>query len=168
MTEPGERVALDLIDQDGRRFTHKTLKGSPALVYFGFLNCRVVCPRSLAKIEEVRARLADAGRTIRVVYISVDPARDTPEAMKAYLAERHPDFTGLTGTQPQVDRAKAAFRVFSRRVADDADPDGYAVPHTAFIYLLDTEGRIAAHFPDIHSAQEIAERIVEDATLQTG
>ncbi|MBY8822160.1 SCO family protein [Sphingomonas colocasiae] len=168
MTEPGERVALDLIDQDGRRFTHEALTGSPALVYFGFLNCRVVCPRSLAKIAEIRALLADAGRTIRVVYISVDPARDTPGAMKAYLADRHPGVTGLTGTQAQVDRAKAAFRVFSRRVADDADPDGYAMPHTAFIYLLDAEGRIAAHFPDIRTARDIARTIADHSAPRAG
>jgi len=166
MTEPDAGVALDLIDHDGRRFTRETLIGSPALVYFGFLNCRVVCPRSLAKIADVRATLADAGLAIRVLYISVDPERDTPAAMNAYLAERHPRFTGLTGTPAQIEQAKASFRVFSRRIADDADPDGYAMPHTAFIYLLDADARIAAHFPDIRTAPEIAEAILASGIMR--
>lgn len=148
-------VSFDLIDHDGHRFTECDLPPHPSIVYFGFLHCRVVCPRSLAKISEVFTCLGSRAQSLRALYISVDPKRDTPEALKAFLASRYPMIIGATGTTAQIEHAKAEFRVFSRQKSTDGSSD-YDVPHTAFIYLLDKKARLIRHFPDTHTAEQIA------------
>jgi len=128
-------------------------------VYFGFTHCRVVCPRSLAKLSVVLNRLGDAAAAIKPLYITVDPARDTPEVMRGYLERDSPRFTGLTGTDDEIEAAKRSFRVFAERKADAEDPDGYAVPHTAIAYLMGREGEYLAHFTDAVDEDAIVERI---------
>ncbi|MBP7338911.1 SCO family protein [Niveispirillum sp.] len=154
-----DRIELDLVDQDGGAFTIGHLAGCRSLVYFGFLHCRGVCPRSLAKLADIMAGLGPARDGFRVLYITVDPERDTPEAMKTFLSARYPDFTGLTGPRPAIDRAKASMKAFARRAEDPDDPDGYAMPHTALIYLIDDQGRYLAHFPDTCDAATIVNRL---------
>lgn len=152
MTAP-VRPAFDLVDHHGRPVTERTYRGSWLLVQFGFTACRVVCPRALAKLDTA---LDEADGPVVPLYISVDPDRDTPDVLRAYLEERHPRFTGLTGTVEQVEDAKAAFLVFARRRPDPDDPDGYAVPHTAITHLVDPEGHPAHHWPDTADATRIA------------
>lgn len=159
-----DRIALDLVDQEGRAFSVAHLAGRRSLVYFGFLHCRGVCPRSLAKLSDIMQRLGPAREGFRVIYISVDPERDTPEAMKAFLSAHHPGFTGLTGPRDAIDLAKTSMKVFARRAEDPDDPEGYAMPHTALIYLVDEEGRYQTHFPDTLDAAAITERLTA-ATL---
>ncbi|MEM6831996.1 MAG: SCO family protein [Pseudomonadota bacterium] len=154
-----ERIALDLIDHNGNAFTAAQLASGLTLCYFGFLHCRAVCPRSLAKLNEILQLLGPRQRQVKVLYISVDPARDTPEAMKSFLAENYPAFTGLTGTQAAIDMAKASMNVFTRQTNDPEDPEGYAVPHTALIYLVDGTGAYLTHFADHLTAQDIANRL---------
>lgn len=103
--------------------------------------------------------LGPLAETVAALYVTVDPERDTPAVLRAFLETSHPRFTGLTGSPPQIEEAKRAFRVFARRVADADDPDGYAVPHTAITYLLDPSGRYAAHFPDVLDEGEMVERL---------
>lgn len=160
---------FSLVNQDGNPTTEQIYRGRWMLVYFGFTNCRVVCPRSLAKLSAALDSLGSRSKQLVPLYITVDPARDTPEVMKAWLGERYPRFAGLTGTQDQVAAAKAAFRVFAQRKADADDPDGYAVPHTAITYLIDPQGKYRAHFVDALDQGVIADRIMdilskEDAT----
>lgn len=154
-----ERIALDLVDQDGAPFTVDSLSGRYALAYFGFLHCRVVCPRTLMKMSEVLRLLGNDAEKFRVLYISVDPERDTPAAMKDFLQQKYPEFIGLTGSRLAVDAAKASMRVFARHMPDEEDPDGYGVPHTALVYLLDDQGRYRAHFAEHLEAAEIAARL---------
>lgn len=154
---PTARFAL--IDHHGRQVTEADFAGAFLLVYFGFTHCRVVCPRSLAKLSKVLERLGAAADRITALYVSVDPARDTPEVMRAYLEAGYPQFTGLTGSQEQVDAAKKAFRVFAERKADADDPDGYAVPHSAISYLMGPDGRYCDHFTDAVEEEKIADRI---------
>jgi protein SCO1 len=149
-------VAFDLVDQDGSPVDARSYAGSWLLVQFGFTSCRVVCPRALAKLTAALDRLGDDARRVRPLYVTVDPDRDTPAVMKAFLTTSYPRFTGLTGTAEQIEAAKAAFRVFARRRADPQDPDGYAVPHTAITYLVDPDGRLARHWPDTADAATIA------------
>jgi protein SCO1/2 len=153
-----EQISLSLIDQDEQRFGLEQLAGRHSLVYFGFLHCRVVCPASLAKLSAVIAGVEEPDR-FRVLYISVDPDRDTPAAMKAFLAEHYPGFIGLTGSNDAIQAAKTSLSVFTRRVADPADPDGYAVPHTAMIYLVDEHGQYQRHFAAHLEAQTIIEEL---------
>lgn len=150
---------FSLTDHHGRKVSEADYSGSFLLVYFGFTHCRVVCPRSLAKLSAALDRLGDAADRITPLYVTVDPARDTPEVMRAHLEASYPKFTGLTGSQEQIDAAKKAFRVFAERKADPQDPDGYAVPHSAISYLMGPDGSYCDHFTDAVEEDKIAERI---------
>ena len=140
------QARFSLVDHHHRPVTEGDFLGRHMLAYFGFTHCRVLCPRALATLSAALGRLGPRADDIAPVYISVDPARDTPEVMRAYLEDRHPRFTGLTGTADQVADAKRAFRVFAERKDDPAEPDGYSVPHTAIAYLIGPDGRYRTHF----------------------
>ncbi|MDZ7881899.1 MAG: SCO family protein [Mycobacterium sp.] len=160
MSVPG-RPHFDLVDHDGRPVTIDSYAGQYLLVFFGFTNCAMVCPRALARLTGVLDRLGRGAELIRPLYITVDPERDTPAVMKEFLARTAPAFTGLTGTQERVDAAKEAFHVFARRKADPSAPDGYSMPHTAFTYAVDPRGAFAAHFGDAVPDVEVYESLHE-------
>jgi protein SCO1/2 len=151
--------AFRLVDHHGTAVSDESYRGKHALVFFGFTHCKVVCPRALAKLEIVLDALGPLATEVRPLYVTVDPERDTPEVLRAFLERRAPRFVGLTGSREQIDEAKRAFRVFARKVKDPDDPDGYAVPHTAIAYLLDPDGRYAAHFTDAVDAPEMTARL---------
>lgn len=147
-----------LIDHDGHNVSDETYRGQYVLIFFGFTNCRVVCPRALTKLSAVLDSLGPLADRIRPIYVTVDPERDTPDAMRSFL-QSYPRFTGLTGSLEQIDRIKKAYRVFAQRVDDLAGKGEYAVPHTAITYVVDPHGRFVSHFADALSAEEIAARL---------
>ena len=151
--------SFQLIDHHSVRVTDETYRGRFVLIFFGFTHCRVVCPRALAKLSAVLERLGPLANHLRALYITVDPERDTPEVMRAFLENAYPRFTGLTGTRTEIDAAKRAFRVFAERRPDPQEPDGYVIPHTAISYLLDPTGQYAAHFTDALDETEVADRL---------
>lgn len=149
-------LAFDLVDHHGAPVEIGSYRGEWLLVQFGFTSCRVVCPRALTKLTAALDGLdGDLVRRVRPLYISVDPERDSPEVMRAFLTASYPRFTGLTGSSEQVEAAKDTFRVFARRRPDPEDPDGYAVPHTAITYLVDPDGRLTRHWADTVEASTI-------------
>jgi protein SCO1 len=150
--------AFRLVDHDGSPVSERTYQGSWVVVFFGFTHCKAVCPRALGRLSDVLDSLGAGADQVRALYITVDPERDTPEVMKEFL-RAYPRFTGLTGPDAAVDDAKKAFRVFARRKADPADPDGYAVPHTAITYLIAPDGQYADHFADALPATDVATRL---------
>lgn len=149
------RPSFSLVDHHGTPVTELKYRGRWVLVFFGFTNCKVVCPRALNKLSTVLDLLGDAADDLYPLYVTVDPHRDTPATMRAFLGA-YPRFTGLTGSTDAIDQAKRAFRVFARRKDDPDDPDGYSVPHTAITYLISPEGAYAGHFPDVRTVAEIA------------
>ena len=150
VSAPPIRATYALVDHDGRPVTEATYRGSWQLVQFGFTHCRVVCPRALAKLEMALGLLGDDSAVV-ALYVTVDPERDTPAAMRAFFAASYPRFTGLTGSAAQVEDATAAFRVFTRRRTGSDE-----LRHTAITYLLDPEARPAHHWPDTVDAPTIA------------
>ncbi len=133
---------FQLLDVSGRPFTRQDLGGAPTLVFFGFTHCPDVCPTTLLKLAQVRKRAALAG--LRVLFISVDPQRDTPAVLGMYVHAFDPSFQGLSG-EPQVLAALAAnFGVAFNRV--DLPGGDYTMDHSAVVFLLDARGGIAAIF----------------------
>jgi protein SCO1 len=133
-----------LTDQNGRTVTEQDMKGKPFLVFFGFTHCPDVCPTTLFDISEVFRKLGPDADRAGALFITVDPERDTPEAMKSYLSSFDPHLLGLTGDEAAVDGVIKTYRAYSKKVPN---PDGsYTMDHTALVYLMDKDGRFVAPF----------------------
>lgn len=148
-----------LTDHHGQQVTEQDYGDRHLLMFFGFVHCQVICPRELAKLTLALDHLGDGAQRIQPLFVTLDPERDTPEALHNHLQNRAPRFLGLTGSTQAIDETKKRFRVFSKKVVDPLAPGGYAVPHTAFAYLLKPGGGYLAHFSDTFSTTEIAERL---------
>jgi protein SCO1 len=142
LPQPRELQDFRLTDISGAPFTLADLAGRPSLVYFGFTNCPDVCPTTLAKLAQV-VRLG-AVKGLRVVFISVDPQRDTPPVLALYVHAFDPSFQGVTGDPRIVARVAREFAVAVSRV--DLPGGNYTMDHTAAVFLLDARAREVAIF----------------------
>ncbi len=123
----------------GGSFSDRDLAGTPSLVFFGYTFCPDVCPTTLAETTGWRAELGLDETDLRIIFVSVDPERDTLEVMKEYVAFFGGPVIGLTGTPEQVETAKSVFGVFSKKVEDPGVAD-YLVDHTASVLMIDRDG----------------------------
>ncbi|PSJ60836.1 SCO family protein [Pseudaminobacter soli (ex Li et al. 2025)] len=130
-----------LTTQDGKPLSNEDLKGSPFAVFFGFTHCPEVCPTTLWEMSEALKALGDKADKLKVLFVSVDPERDTPEFMSRYLKSFDPRIIGLTGSQEAIDAVGKAYRVYSKKVPTDGGD--YTMDHTASVYLMDAEGRFS-------------------------
>ena len=135
---------FNLIDQNGKPVTDQDMKGRPYLVFFGYTHCPDVCPTTLFELSEVlRALGTDADKT-GALFISIDPERDTPAAMKDYLSSFDPHLR-RRHRRCQGDRAaEKAYRVYAKKVP--GEKGDYSMDHTALVYLMDKQGRFVAPF----------------------
>ncbi len=150
--------AFELVDQNGRPFTEKDLKGKYSLIYFGYTYCPDVCPTELQTMTQALEMLGPLAKKIRPVMISVDPERDKPEVLKEYLTNFYPGFVGLTGTPEQIRKAGQAYRVFYRKT-DEKSASEYLMDHSSIVYLMDPEGRYLKHFAYGTPPEKMAEGI---------
>lgn len=134
------RADFALIDHSGAPVTDEDLRGKWLLVFFGFTNCPDVCPTTMAEIAAARAMLGADAAKVRPVLITVDPERDTPEAMGAYVAAFDADALGLTGPPEAVAAAAKGFKAFFRKAGNPSAPDGYSMDHTTYLYLIGPDG----------------------------
>lgn len=155
--EPRALPAFELIDQAGAPFGVERLRGQWTFLFFGFVNCPDVCPTTLAELAQVSKALADLPKPDQpgVVFVSVDPGRDTPPLLARYVAHFDPSFTGVTGSPGAIESLTQALGV-AVVVGPPAADGNYAVDHTAAIFLVDPEGRFAALFNTPHQAGAIA------------
>ncbi len=134
---------FDMVDHNGRTVSEKTYLGRPMAIFFGFTYCPDICPTTLSRLSALLDKLPpeDANR-IQVILVSVDPERDTPEALKAYLSAFDARFIGLTGTPQQLSRFARAYRAFYEKVPDASG--GYTMNHSAGVYLFDVSGQFSS------------------------
>jgi protein SCO1/2 len=111
------------------------------VVFFGFVHCPDVCPTTLAELKSVVEQLGDDGKRVQVLFITVDPERDTRELLAQYVPAFHPDFLGLFGNKEQTARTAKEFKVYYQKVPGSR-PDNYSLDHTAGSYVFDPGGRI--------------------------
>ncbi len=123
---------------DGSTVESARLTGKPFGVFFGFTNCPVVCPTTMTELSGWLADLGEAGRDLKFYFVTLDPARDTPEKLRDYLENFSPRLVGLTGTAEEIDAAAKAFSVYYKKVPTSS---GYTLDHTALIFLIDAQGR---------------------------
>ena len=146
---------FQLTDQAGHSFSDQNLKGKTFLVFFGFTHCPDVCPTTLFEISEIMRKLGPQADRTAALFISVDPERDTPEAMRDYLASFDPHVHGLTGDAAALAAVAKAYRVYYKKVP--LDGGDYTMDHTAIVYLMDKDGRFVSPFNMKRTADVAAE-----------
>lgn len=144
-----------LVDHTGRTVTERDFAGRALLVYFGYTYCPDVCPTELGTIAAAMDAMGPAGERVTPVFISIDPERDTPEALADYVSRFHPRLVGLTGSAEQVAQAARAYRVYYAKVAP-RDTTGYLMDHSSFIYFVGPDGRVRSLFRPETAPEAIA------------
>jgi len=128
-----------LVDQLGRPFTAADLKGKPTAIFFGFTYCPEICPTTLMDIGRWLEALGPSADKLNVVFVSVDPERDTKDQLALYLSSFDARIRGVTGTPDQVAAVAKGFRVYYRKVPTEGGD--YTMDHSTAVYLMDAEGR---------------------------
>lgn len=144
---------FSLTDHDGNEVGPETLIGRPAMVFFGFTYCPDVCPTTLSDISGWLDDLGDEANEMSVVLITVDPERDTVDAMSEYVGYFHPAIRGWTGKDEEIAKAVRGFRASYERVPTEGG--GYTMNHTASVFLFDAAGRFVTMI-DYHEPREFA------------
>ena len=148
---------FQLIDQNGKPFSDADLKGKWHLIFFGYTHCPDACPTALNEMSLALDRLGMKRDEVGVVFITVDPERDTPDALKSYVQSFDAPIVALTGSPEAVAQAAKAYRVFYAK-HPRADGD-YDMDHSAVIYVMNPEGRFTATFTPDSSADAIVQRL---------
>ena len=130
-----------LTDQHGQVRSLKDFQGKVVVVFFGFTQCPDVCPTTLAELTETRKLLGPDGDKLQVVFVTVDPERDTPEVLKGYMANFDPGFVALRGTPDELAAMAKDFKVYYKKV-EGKTPTSYSMDHSAASYVYDTQGRL--------------------------
>ena len=132
---------FSLPDQNGKTRTLEDFKGKVVVVFFGFTQCPDVCPTTLAELAQVKKALGPDGDKVQGVFVTVDPERDKPELLKAYLESFDPGFVALRGTPEQLKETAKEFKIYYAKVPGKT-PDSYTMDHTAASFLFDPQGRV--------------------------
>ena len=132
---------LSLPDQNGQVRTLADFKGKLTVVFFGYTQCPDVCPTTMAELAQVKRALGKDGERVQAVFITVDPERDTPELLKAYMASFDPSFIALRGTMDQTAATAKDFKVFYAKEPGKTE-GSYTMNHTAGSYIFDTSGKL--------------------------
>ena len=148
---------FQLVDQNRKTVTDADLKGKWSLIYFGYTHCPDACPTALNDISIALSELGPKRDAVRPVFITVDPERDTPESLKAYVTSFDAPILALTGTAEQVAQAAKGYRVYYAK-HPEAGSD-YSMDHSSVIYVMDPEGRFTASFTHESAPEQIAERL---------
>jgi protein SCO1/2 len=148
-----------LTDQSGKTVTDADFKGKYMLVYFGFTFCPDVCPTELQVMAGAMEKLGDKAEKVQPVFVTVDPERDTPEALAKYVKQFDPRLMGLTGTAEQIAHVAKEYRVFYEKVKDDDGSGDYTMDHSSVVYLMGPDGGFLTFFPPATSPDQMAEKI---------
>jgi protein SCO1/2 len=156
---------FEATNQDGKRVSEKDFLGKNTIYYFGYTYCPDICPAELQVISAALSEVPDAAQNFNLVFVTVDPDRDTPAVMKEYVSHFWPGTTGLTGSGEDLRRMASAFRVYYGKVPDkDASPDNYLMDHSSIAYLMGPDGAFVKHFAYGTSAEEISKTLVAAAS----
>ncbi len=150
---------FSLTDTGGARVTDKDFAGKPMLVFFGFTNCPSICPTGLQVITAALDKLGDKAKSLTPVFITLDPERDTPAKLGAYMKNFHSSIRSLSGSADDVTVAVKAYKVYAKKVSDQAQPNSYTIDHTSFVYLMDANGKYLKHFPHSVEPDKLAAEI---------
>lgn len=149
----GRDFALD--DPDGRRRSLADFRGKVVVLFFGYASCPDVCPTTLAKLATTMGLLGEAAARVQVIFVTVDPARDTATRLKDFVPWFHPDFLALRGTPEATKAVLSEFRAIAIPRPIEGSM-GYVIDHSAGCYVFDPAGKLRLYAPDTLSAQDLA------------
>lgn len=155
---PGDAAvggAFALTAHDGRRVTDQDLRGRYLLVYFGFTLCPDACPTALTTVAEALDQLGEEANKVQPILITVDPERDTPAVLAAYVAPFHPRLLGLTGSIAEIAAVASAYKVYAAKGEAEAD-GGYLVDHSTGLFLMNPAGRFLTLFSATIDSEALA------------
>lgn len=155
LKQPRAIEAFHLSDTAGAAFDNAQLQNHWTLVFAGFTYCPDVCPNTLAMLKALKARLDAAQTPIQVVFLSVDPQRDTPDKLERYVHYFSPDFVGVTGSEDQLEKVARSMSLVYAKVPGDT-PDSYTMDHSSALVLINPQAQVAAYFLPPHRIDVLA------------
>jgi protein SCO1/2 len=153
-----------LVDQRGNPVDNSVFVGKPSLLFFGYTHCPDVCPTTMGEMQGWFAALGDEAKTLQGVFVTVDPARDTPEILGDYVSFVSDRIVGLTGSQDEIDKVVRDWGALAERV--NQDDGGYLMNHTASVFLVNSKGEFAgtiAYGENTDTALEKIRRLVANS-----
>ena len=144
---PSAAPDFELQGSNGSPVVLSKFRGKVVALAFGFSYCQRVCPVTLANLAEVSRKLGVAAADMQVIFVSVDPDRDTPDRLREYLQSFNPSFLGATGEKMQIDAVRQAYGVFAEKALSENKKLGYQVHHSSSIFLIDREGKLRVLVP---------------------
>jgi cytochrome oxidase Cu insertion factor (SCO1/SenC/PrrC family) len=148
-----------LTDHTGKQVTDQDYRGRYMLVFFGFTYCPDVCPSALQVVSAALNKLGPKADRFVPIFISIDPERDKPAELSAYVESFHPRLIGLTGPQAEIDKVVKAYRVYVKKTEDPKSSAGYTFDHTSLIYVMAPDGTYRTHFAHTTDADALAQRL---------
>lgn len=145
-----------LTDHNGQARSVADFKGKAVVLFFGYTNCADMCPMTMYKLATAVQKLGKDAERVQVLFVTLDPKRDTPEMLKQYVPAFHPTFLGMVGDEQTTDKAAKEFKVFHQHQKPDAS-GFYTVDHMGPAFIFDPQGRLRLFISDQHSADVVAE-----------
>jgi protein SCO1 len=137
---------IELTRSDGERFRLSERRGEVVALFFGYTSCPDICPTTMAELNQALEKLGDQADEVQVLFVTVDPQRDTPARVQEYVNHFNPDFIGLSGSEAELAKVWNDFGVF-REIVEGTSAAGYLVNHTARVTLIDQQGNLRISFP---------------------
>ena len=144
---PREAPAFSLDGSNGKKLSLRDHLGKVVILEFGYTFCQDVCPVTLAHLTEVYKKLGSAARDVQLIYVTVDPERDSPERLREHLAAFNPSFLGATGTPDELAAVRKTYGVVAEEVVSRNQALGYEVNHSSSLYLVDRQGKVRGLVP---------------------
>lgn len=152
---PRDAPPISMRAVDGKPFSLEQQRGKVVVLVFGYTACGDVCPVTAGMLAQARRKLGARAEKLQVVFVSVDPERDTPAALREYLARFDKSFIGITGTAQQMAAIRTAYGIQAKSHALGAGKNDYVISHSTFLYLIDPQGKLRALMPFGHSPADI-------------
>jgi protein SCO1 len=148
-------TAFSLKDFNGRIRTLEDFKGKVVVLFFGFTHCPDICPTTLTDLKKTMVLLKDKASAVQVIFITLDPARDTEDVLKKFIPIFNSSFLGLTGTESDIDKVANQLKIFNKKV-NDGSKAGYTIDHSAGLYVIDKKGSIKLHISNGQKPEDLA------------
>jgi len=137
---------IELTHANGTSFRLSEMRGKVVMLFFGYTSCPDVCPTTMAELKQALEKIGDQADQVQVLYVTVDPQRDTPERVQEYVDHFNPSFIGLSGSESELAKVWSDYGVF-REIVDGTSAAGYLVNHTARVTMIDQQGNLRVSFP---------------------